>query len=92
MPRHLAGGAGRSAATRNDVVAAGVERRVQVDEVHRRRVEAAQDIQVVPGPDGSVGEVGHRSNTARQVQRWQSLNGSLPFTFTVVFRNFIRTT
>jgi hypothetical protein len=59
MPRHLAGGAGRSAATRNDVVAAGVERRVQVDEVHRRRVEAAQDIQVVPGPDGSVGEVGH---------------------------------
>ena len=24
--------------------------------------------------------------------QWQTLNGSLPFTFTAVFRNFVRTT
>ena len=58
-PGVLEGGAGRSAAHRRGVVAVGVERRVQVDEVDRRGVEAAQDVQVVPGPDGSVSEVGH---------------------------------
>ena len=58
-PGVLEGGAGGGAAHRRGVVAVGVERRVQVDEVDRRGVEAAQDVQVVPGPDRAVGEIGH---------------------------------
>ncbi len=38
------------------IVAVGVEQRVQVDEINPCGVEATQ---VVPGPDGSIGEVGH---------------------------------
>ena len=49
----------RSATDRRGVVAVGVERRVQVDEVDRSAVTAAQDVQIVPGPDGSVGKIGH---------------------------------
>ena len=46
-------------AHRRGVIPVGVEWRVQVDEVNRRRVEAAQDVQVVPGPNGAVSEVGY---------------------------------
>ena len=60
----LEGGSGRGTAHRRGVVAVGVERRVQVDEVDRRGVEAAQD---VPGPDGSVGEVGHLAHMLHRV-------------------------
>ena len=44
---------------RAGVVAVGVERGVQVGEVKRGGVEAAQNLQVVPGPDRPVGEVGY---------------------------------
>ena len=46
---------------------------VQVDEVNRRGVEAAQDVQVVPGPDGSVGEVGHCELICREQRSLQFL-------------------
>lgn len=60
-------GSSRSAAHRRCVVAVGVEWRVQINDVNRHGVEAAQDVQVVPGPDGSVNEVAHFMNTVRQV-------------------------
>ena len=49
------------------VVAVGVERLVQVDQVNRRGIETAQDVQVVPCRYGSVAEVGHVGKSVRRV-------------------------
>ena len=57
-PGVLEGGAGGRAAHRGGVVAVEVEGWAEVDQVNRRGVEAAQNFEVVPGPDGAVGEVG----------------------------------
>ena len=57
----------RGRTNRHGVVSIGVEWRVQLDEVNRRRVVAAQDVEVVSGPNGSIGEVGHVRNTATPV-------------------------
>ena len=54
--------ADNGAADRRGVVAVGVEGRVQIDEVNRRGVEAAQDIQVVPGPNRSIGEISRHTH------------------------------
>ena len=59
-PGVLEGTAGCCVAHRGGVVA--VEGWVQVDEVNRRGVEAAQDVQVVPGTDGLVSEIGQFRN------------------------------
>ena len=59
-------GSGDCGAARQRGVVA-VEWRVQVDETNRRGGEAAQDVEVVRGPDGSIGEVGHGRNTATPV-------------------------
>ena len=54
-PDVFEGCAGSGVAHQRSVVPVGVERRVQANEVNRGGVEAAQDVQVVPGLDGSVG-------------------------------------
>ena len=76
-PSVLEGGAGRGASHRRGVVAIGVERRVQIDEVHRRGVEAVQYVRVVSGTDGPVGEVGHGWDINGSIQRWQA-SGMFP--------------
>ena len=57
-PDVIEGGAFRRAADGGGVVAVGIERRVQVDEIYGGAVDAAHNGQVVAGKDGAVGDVG----------------------------------
>lgn len=51
------------------VIPVGIERWVQVDEVHTGRVHAPQDGQVVNHPDGERGKVGTRYGEKGSRQR-----------------------
>ena len=69
-------GAGGGAADGSGIVAVRVERRVQIDQVNRCGVKAAQDVQVIARPDGFIGEVSHcdcftSSVSRRPGQRFQ---------------------
>ena len=57
-PRVLEGGGGCLGADGRGLVMVGIERRVEIDQVYRRRIHAAHDVQVVARPHGPVRPVG----------------------------------